>query len=56
MFLFYISETLLAYDHSYIRFLKAKEAILNGDANDTNRGNHIHIVLSGVNCLLSPIA
>ena len=39
MFPFDIFEVLLAYDHNQIRFLKAKEAILNGDANDKKRGN-----------------
>ena len=32
MFLFDISEALLAYDHNLIRFLQAKEAKLNEDA------------------------
>ena len=55
MFLIDIVEALLAYDHDQIRFPQAKEAILNGDANDKNRGNQmtgpgcLQIILRGVN-------
>ena len=41
MFSFDILEALLAYAHKLIRFLQAKEAILNGDVNDKNRGNQM---------------
>ena len=46
-FLFDILEALSAYDHNQIRFLQAKEAILNGDAYDKNRGNQ----MTGPSCL-----
>ena len=55
MFLFDTLEALLAYNHNSVRFLQAKEAIINGDANDKNRGNQmtgpgcLQIVLRGVN-------
>ena len=61
MSLFDILEALMAYNNNQIRFLQAKEAILNGDANDKNRGNQmtgpgcLQIVLRGVNWLISPI-
>ena len=47
MFLFNILEALLAYDHVKIRFIKEKEVILNGNANDKSRG----IQLIGPGCL-----
>ena len=58
MSLFDILEALLAYVHNQIRFLQAKEVILNGNANDKNRGNQMtgpgfsQIVLRGVNYYL----
>ena len=36
IFPFDVLEVLLVYDHNLIRFLKAKKAIINGDANDKN--------------------
>ena len=38
MFLFDILEAVLAYGLVKIRFIKEKEVILNGNANDKNRG------------------
>ena len=63
-FLFDILEALLVYDHVKIRYLKEKEAILYGDANDKSRESKyttgptsscLQRVLRGVNWLLSPI-
>ena len=47
MFLFDIFEAVLAYDVVKIRFIKEKEVILNGKANDKSRG----IQLIGPGCL-----
>ena len=61
MFLFNILEALLAYDHNLIWFLQTKEATLNRDVTDKNRGNQmkgpgcLQKVLKDVNWLLSPI-
>ena len=61
MFLFNILEALLAYDHVKIRFIKEKEVILNGNANDKSRGIQLigpgclQRVLKGINWLLSLI-
>ena len=61
MFLFHILEALLAYDHVKIRFIKEKEVILNGNANDKSRWIQLigpgclQRVLKGINWLLSLI-
>ena len=55
MFLFDILEAVLAYDLVKIRFIKEKEVILNGNANDKSRGiqligpGSLQRVLKGVN-------
>ena len=61
MFLLNILEAVLAYDLVKIRFIKEKEAILNGITNDKSRGiqligtGYLQKVIKGVNWLLSPI-
>ena len=47
MFLFIILEDVLAYELVKIRFIKEKEVILNGNADDKSRG----IQLIGPSCL-----
>ena len=55
MFLLNILEAVLAYDLVKIRFIKEKEAILNGNTNDKNRGiqligpGYLQKVIKGVN-------
>ena len=62
IFLLNILEAVLAYDLVKIRFIKEKEAILNGNTNDKSRGiqligpGYLQKVIKGVNWLLSPIA
>ena len=61
MFLLNILEAVLAYDLVKIRFIKEKEAVLNGNTNDKSRGiqligpGYLQKVIKGVNWLLSPI-
>ena len=55
IFPFDILEAFLVYGHVKIRYLKEKEAIINGDVNDKSRGiqligpSYLHRVLRGVN-------
>ena len=55
MFLFNILEAVLAHDRVKIRFIKEKEALLNGNTNDKSRGiqligpGYLQSELKGVN-------
>ena len=61
MFLLNILEAVLAYDLVNIRFIKEKQAILNGNTNDKSRGiqligpGYLQKIIKGVNWPLSPI-